>query len=611
MKRKGVTGLLALILGCFLLAGCAGGGGSDDAAVAPGPPPGSVSTIGQYTGYSSDIYTGATVRTSHYVEVNNVNIAVDIYRPSTDGVTPIGEPLPVIYNHTSGNRRMASASVDFLVKRGYVVVTDDARGAGASFGQHRHDWSEQEALDAHEMIEWIATQSWCNGKVGLIGASQTGAMALMIAATRPPHLVSMMASVTTIDQFLRHPNGVPVNLPGSPAVPLPAPSVGTAVDEDPGKTMANAALAQRGTPLSLYDLFHGPYIYRNSFINRNNNDGNYYVGMPSISCSPITYSDALKGSGIKIYEMAGWYDQAPGSQIAAWKLWGGKVTVGPWTHQGDTTTSNTEQLRWFDYTLKGIQNGINTEAGMFYYTTNAAAGKEWRSTTQWPLPNQQRTRYYLGAGPTGSVASVNDGGLSKTVPAAASASDNYTVDYSVSVFNGVFKENRKLFAGDMTQGTDSKGLTYTTALLTADVQVTGHPIADIWVSTTSTDGDFHVFLEEVNGTTNVSTFVTNGIIRASNRALSTQSPWTEMGLPYHRAYDVDNSLLAPAQIVELTFDLFPTSYIFRQGNRIRFTITGSNFPTYEGLRETPAPIVTIYRDATHTSYIDLPVIPAQ
>jgi putative CocE/NonD family hydrolase len=167
-----------------------------------------------------------------------------------------------------------------------------------------------------------------------------------------------------------------------------------------------------------------------------------------------------------------------------------------------------------------------------------------------------------------------------------------------------------MWNGDMEKSTDSKGLTYTSAPLNADVLVTGIPVMHLWTSSTYTDGYFFAFLEEVDGRTNVSHYITNGAIKASNRALSTQSPWTDLGMPYHRGYDVDAQPLTPGQPVELVFDFYPTSYIFRAGNRIRITITGSFQGNYAGMMETPPPTISVYRDTSRASYIDLPVIPA-
>jgi putative CocE/NonD family hydrolase len=552
-----------------------------------------VSRPGVYQGYSREIYEHV-VCTSRYLSIRGINIAVDIYRPSKDGANPVDEPYPVIYQHYAYNRgRIHPADIHPLVKHGYVVIIDDARGTGASFGCKPYQFNREEVQDSRELIAWAATQPWCDGKVGMFGGSQMGGNQLHITASKPPHLFCIMPAVTTIDQFMRHPNGVHLNMPGRPGMAMP-PETAKPVDVDTSGAMAAAAIREHQPSPSLYKMFPGPYIYRNSYIPE-------IKQMPSIITSPITYSDEIRSSGVKMYNVAGWYDQAPLSQLGAWKLWGGKLIIGPWVHQMMCETEvpkvdilQVETLRWMDFNLKGIQNGIDSEPPIYYCTVNAPENRQWKFTAQWPLPNQVLTKYYFNAGPAHTVASINDGGLGLSAPGVATG-DKYRVDYSINLFDGNFLENTRFWEGDMTAGTDSKGLTYTSERLPADTEVTGHPIVHLWVSSTSKDGDFHAFLEEVDGETNKSRFVTNGMIRASNRALATCSPWSELGIPYHRCWDVDARPLNPGEIVELAFDLYPISYVFRRGNRIRVTITGANLPLYTGLKEDPPPEVTVYR----------------
>ncbi len=565
-----------------------------------------ISKPGEYRGYSREIYP-EVVCTSRYLNIRGINIAVDIYHPSQDGVNPIDAPYPVIYQHYAYNRgRISKDNIHFLVKHGYVVIIDDARGTGASFGCKPYQFNREEAQDAKELIEWAAAQPWCDGKIGMFGGSQMGGTQLLIAATKPPHLVSIMPAVTTIDQFMRHPNGVHLNMPGKPGMPMP-PETAKPVDADTSGKMAAEAIKVHQPSPGLYQMWPGPHNFRNSYMPE-------IKDMPSIVTSPITYSDEIKSSGVKMYNVAGWYDQAPASQLGAWKLWGGKLIIGAWVHEMMVDVEipkveilQIETLRWMDFNLKGIQNGIDKEPPIYYYTINAPKGKEWKFTSHWPLPNQTLTKYYFDAGPTRTVDSINDGGLS-TSSSGISNSDIYEVDYSINVFNGKFRENARSWDGDMTEGTDRKGLTFTSERLYADTEVTGHPVVHLWVSSTSQDGDFHVFLEEVNGETNKSRFVTNGMIRASNRALSTRSPWTDLGLPYHRCWDVDAEPLTPGDKVELVFDLYPISYVFRRGNRIRVTVTGANAPLYPGIKENPAPKVSVYHYEEFNSYIELPII---
>ena len=76
------------------------------------------------------------------------------------------------------------------VPQGYVVINIDLRGAGTSDGV-AEILSDQEALDYYDVIEWIGTQSWCSGRVGLNGVSYLAISQYKVAALRPPHLAAI------------------------------------------------------------------------------------------------------------------------------------------------------------------------------------------------------------------------------------------------------------------------------------------------------------------------------------------------------------------------------------------------------------------------------------
>jgi putative CocE/NonD family hydrolase len=577
-----------------------------------------VSRPGEYSGYSEKIYT-EVVRTSRYLYIRGNNLAIDIYRPGKDGAA-VDVPYPAILQNKRYQRRGVYTDFDLIntwVGHGYIVAVLDPKGAGASFGYRVGDWSWEEALDARELIEWLAAQPYCSGKVGMWGFSYMGGIQFIISATKPPHLTAIVPEVTTVDQFFRCLNGVVWTPPRSPkSITYPLDTAGTSakpaqnVDEDPNGTMLTAAVAEHEANIYSDQVWTPGEAFRNQYKPEIRN-------MNFIAQSAITYKEEIKLSGVAVYNIGGWYDAAPLQALAAWKLWGGKVIIGPWAHLSTTPAeiSKVEHLRWYDYHLKGIKNGIMNEPPISYYSVNAPAGREWRFTSQWPLAGQKMTKYYFSHGPTKTSASVNDGSLITSPPTAPDASDKYTVDYSIKVFEegGVdkFKENERIWNGDMEKSTDSKGLTFTSLPLNSNMEITGSPLIHLWASSTSTDGYFFAFLEEVDGKTNVSHYVTNGMIKASCRALSTRFPFTDLGIPYHRCYDVDAQPLTPGQPVELVFNFYPTSYIFRQGSRIRVTITGSLQSTYAGMMEDPPPRINVYHDAAHASYVDLPVIAAE
>jgi putative CocE/NonD family hydrolase len=576
-----------------------------------------ISRPGEYSGYSEKIYSEVS-RTSRYLYIRGNNLAIDIYRPARNGAA-VTEPYPGILQNIRYQRRGLYTDIAMIkdwVEHGYVVAVLDPRGAGASFGHREGEWSWEEALDARDVIEWLAAQPYCSGKVGMWGFSYMSGIQLLVAATRPPHLAAIVPEAATIDHFFHCPNGVVWTPPRSPkSVEYPLDMAGASadppqnVDEDTSGDALKAAVKEHEANIYSDQVWVPGRVFRNEYKPE-------IRSMNFIAQSPITYSDDIKGSGVAVYNIGGWYDAAPAQALAAWKLWGGKVIIGPWGHIGVLAAdiAKTEHLRWFDFHLKGIKNSVMEEPPIHHYTINAPAGHEWRATAQWPLPSQRLTRYYFSSGPSGTSASINDGCLGSAPPDGSNSGDSYIVDYSIKVFEeggaDLYRENERVWSGDMEKSADAKGLTFTSPPLEADLQITGVPVICLWVSSSSNDGYFFAFLEEVDGPSKVSRYITDAAIRAACRSLSTRFPFTELGMPYHRCYDTDVQPLVPGVPVELIFDFYPTSYIFRRGNRIRVTLTGSLQSNYAGMIENPPPRITVYRDASRASYIELPVIPS-
>ena len=140
----------------------------------------------------------------------------------------------------------------------------------------------------------------------------------------------------------------------------------------------------------------------------------------------------------------------------------------------------------------------------------------------------------------------------------------------------------------------------------AAVQVIGHPVAHVWLSSDAPDLDVFAYLEEV-GANGDSTYITEGNLRASHRTLG-QAPYDNLGLPYHSYFKSDQKLIPAGEPVELVFDLLPTAYQFARGKRIRITIAFADADNFETPALDPAPKLRLLRDANHPSFIQLPVV---
>ena len=196
---------------------------------------------------------------------------------------------------------------------------------------------------------------------------------------------------------------------------------------------------------------------------------------------------------------------------------------------------------------------------------------------------EKREDYYLGAS---EEAGALHGALREQAPTVASAKDNYIAAYDVTATN-----------------IDEKGLTYTTAPFSTDAEITGHPLLHLWVSSSVTDADLFVYLEDVDASGNT-TVISNDRLRASLRSVN-NPPFDNGGVPWHRAYAQDVQKLIPGAPVEMVFGLLPVSRVFLAGHCTRLTITCAA-PGAEFLKPSPAYQVSIWRDAAHKSSLTLP-----
>jgi uncharacterized protein len=614
------------------------------------------SSPGHYSGYTQAQFSAIT-RSSFYLPMRDgVKIATDLYLPN--GLQP-GQRLPAILVQNRYGRLIEprapfrwfylpiSSTTKLFVRHGYAWVETDVRGSAASFGSIPYPWSPDEIRDGDDIVNWIVRQPWSDGKVGTIGTSYNGVSAEMLLVNRNPAVKAVAPMFAWWDTYTAEtfPGGIYLSwlIPRWARIDdiidhdtvwkmsrykwyIPLFISGIApVDTDRNGAMLREAIAQHNNvdvakflgcvtyrddvPSELAGFADGFDSAVREHIKRVFDSGGGVIELSN----PARYKSRIEASGAAIYNFDGWYD-GPTCRGAIQRFLDvtnpQKIILGPWIHAvtrnvetGTRFEDDAELLRFFDYELKGISNGVMSEPRVTYYTM---VEDKWKTADRWPLPNQTMVSWYFGAGHT----------LTRTKPEATGASDVYTVDYTAGT--GHHTRWEPLIGGEFSGGSsildygdrreaDEKLLVYDTLPLANDTEVTGHPIVTLYVTSTAHDGEFFAYLEDVAPGGEVS-YVTEGELRAIDRKLCDgRTPFYSV-VPCHSFLRKDREPLVPGEVAESKFDLYPTSYLFRAGDSIRLGIAGADkdhFPIFPG----NPPTLHIERTAAYPSRIDLPVIP--
>lgn len=614
-----------------------------------------VSRFGEYQGYSAELYNGY-VRHSDYLSLSDgTKLAYDLLLPEKDGEAA-KDPFPVLFSYTTYLRAynmvkdgkvvdnqilplnfikkafiwlraklsenghiFDQAFVDKWIKRmlkhGYAVVVVEVRGTGASEGIMNPIFKFM-AKDTDDVLNWIATQSWSNAKIGMFGASSLAQAQYAAASTGNPHLKAIFPTSSSFDLYnaVVYPGGIfnttftkmfsiATGLLEKMAVP---------VDSDKNGAILEGILKYRKKTVTLSkgvakSLEKAPYRDSDSFLPKG--DRYYWEDL-----GLYTLLNQIKKSNVAIYNATGWFDIFTRDAT----LWHNNLTgnrklyMAPLSHYGlkkkKGFDSGAEAHRWFDYWLKGIDNGIMDEPAVHYSVMDEPENISWQTSQTWPLKNEQRTRFYFSTGSTKDTGSKNKGLLSTERPRATEGFDSYLINYSTTSgtkcrWNSIIQE---IDYSDM-KPNDIKAITYTTMPLENDIEVTGHPTIHLIFFTRAEDIDFFVYLEEVDSKGR-SIYITEGCLRASHRSVC-EAPFNNIGLPFHRSFKCDMKPLPSGEPVKMIFDLLPTSKLFRIGSRIRVSITCADSDNFKTPVLNPAPEVNIFRNSVHASFIELPIIP--
>jgi putative CocE/NonD family hydrolase len=582
------------------------------------------------------VYGGVDHTSRHLIMRDGVKIAVDLYLPEDLGQ---GERIPAILWQTRYWRAWklrwpfrlftdpTQERVPEFVTRGYAWVSVDARGSGASFGHRIHPWSEDETRDGAEIVDWILAQPWSNGRVGSFGTSYAGTTAEFLVVNQHPAVKAVAPRFSLFDAYtdIAYPGGVPLAwfteqwgiansaLDRNQLPPHVSAIFGwwidyvvdgvRPVDGSEGEALLEAALRDHAANWDVHRTAQ-QVTFRDD-VNENGNTVDVF--------SPHAYADRVDASGTAIYSWSGWFDG--GYQHSAIKRdltltgSGNRLIIGPWTHGGRHQVRGgrsiptefddvAELLKFFDHHLKGRATGLKDEARVHYYTMVEGT---WKAAARWPPPAEV-VRFYLG----------EDAALQTGRPESADGSDRYLVDYShgtgdASRWNSLM--GWPVNYPDRAEA-DRKLLVYDSPPLTRDLEVTGHPVVTLYVTSSASDGVFIVYLEDVDEKGRVQ-YVTEGLLRGLHRKLSDRTPPHATVVP-HRSFErADGRPLVPGEVTELMFDLLPTSYLFRQGHSIRIALAGADRDHFALIPSDGPPTWTVLRDAAHPSHVALPVPPGE
>jgi predicted acyl esterase len=558
---------------------------------------------------------------------DGVNLSIDIYRPDTT------EKLPALLAFSIYNKDLQGPDVartlppqpawsslwaglleagdtKFFVSRGYVHVIGSPRGVGKSDSGGSRLW------DSYDLIEWIARQPWCDGKVGMVGISGFGAEQLHVARQNPPHLKAIFpldprGAYGTMGSFREeYPGGVLhlfrylimhfAAMHGTKGKPGTLPPEKEALWQE---AMSNPdyrmyphiynVLTQKGQHMPpFFDLLIDPY------------------DKAAVVEAAEKSFDQIK---VPTYTGSGWYAYTYKTHLNGAQSYYEKISApkklmfaGPAHLERPFHTLHGEILRWHDHWLKDIDTGVMDEPAVQYWVMGA---NEWRCGDDWPLPETQWTKFYLNSWERLTVAPFT----------SSSADDELPPDAFVQM--------------PPTQTNVVQKLRYVSEPLPVDVLVAGPAVLNLFAEIDQDDTNWIITLKDIGPDVSVRTVregerdlpndlfereLTRGWLKASHRAIDPvrSKAWR----PWHPLTREAQKKVVPGEINEYAIEILATANLFRRGHRICVEVASADMPTGVGgatnaeyvpnhLVSSRTTLHKIYRDAQRPSHLLLPIIP--
>lgn len=527
----------------------------------------------------------------------------DIFRP--DSAT---EKFPAIANITVYNKdklwippsdleeeanpymNWEAANPMWWVPRGYVCVRIDSRGTGKSPGRCEPS-SYQESLDFYDCIEWLAKQEWCSGNLGTLGISYHAACQWRLANLNPPSLKAIIPWEGRADQYRDQAYHGGIFSMGF---------LGNWVNQHMARHLLGRT--RKYNPDSFSPDMLWQYLSHDL-------DSEWWR-----MCSARW--DEIKVPVYTVGNWGGWGLHLRGNTeaylCAASKHKKLRIHTGDHFRPFHSNEGKVDQLRFFDYWLKGMQNGIMDEPPIKLEIRTGGSKKPYafRYENEWPLARTQWTKMYFSIEKERSPDEAHTEGrlVTEQVPTARQIS-----------YSGSNPNKAGIGSGSSAPGIGRSGVSFVTDPMTHDTEITGPLMANLWVSSTAEDMDVMVTLRNIDpegnevfelGQQGQPVVLTKGWLRASHRKLDPKK-----SLPY-RPYHAHNERwwLEPDVPVECQIEIISTCIVLKKGHQLRVDIhaqdsAGSGNFTHFHADYNEEATHTFYAGGAMNSYILLPIIP--
>ena len=478
--------------------------------------------------------------------------------------------------------------------RGYACVRVDSRGSGKSPGLSDPS-SYQEAVDFHDAIEWTAKLPWCSGSIGTLGVSYHANCQWRVANLQPPSLKAIIPWEGRADLYR---------------------------DQTfHGGIFAMGFLHTWIATNMAHHLMGRPRTYNPNAFNNNmlwqwasNSLDSEFWRMRSAHWDRIT---------VPLYSVGNWTGTGlhlrgniEAFMHAASKHKKLRIHSGTHFHPFHSEEGRLDQLRFFDQWLKGIDTGIMDEppVKLMIRTGDGLKNYRFRFEHEWPLARTKWTKMYLKLNAEWQSATGQCEGTIDAAPPQKTTQAAYAA--SPPSHAGVSSSAPSHASGSVGR----TGISFETAPLPADTEITGPIVLVLWVSSTTEDMDIFATIRnigpdgndvwEMGQQGNDEVPVAKGWLRVSHRKLD-----PARSLPYRPYHAHDERLwLKPGEVVECHVEIWPTCMVFKRGHRIRLDVQPRDGVGASAYRHYHADYNigaqnTIYAGGDKISYLLLPIIP--